>query len=33
VGAHAIALGATLVTDNTDHMRRISGLKLENWRS
>jgi tRNA(fMet)-specific endonuclease VapC len=32
VGAHAVALGATLVTDNVDHMRRISGLKLENWK-
>ncbi len=32
VGAHAVALGATLVTDNTDQMSRISGLKLENWK-
>ena len=32
VAAHAVALGATLVTDNTDHMRRVRGLKLENWK-
>jgi tRNA(fMet)-specific endonuclease VapC len=31
VAAHAVASGATLVTDNTDHMKRVRGLKLENW--
>jgi tRNA(fMet)-specific endonuclease VapC len=33
VAAHALALGATLVTDNTEHMKRIRGLDLENWHS
>jgi tRNA(fMet)-specific endonuclease VapC len=33
VGAHALALGATLVTDNVEHMKRIGGLKVENWKS
>ena len=33
VAAHALALGATLVTDNTEHMKRIKGLDLENWHS
>ena len=32
VAAHALALGATLVTDNVDHMKRIAKLELENWR-
>ena len=32
VAAHALALDATLVTDNLDHMARISGLRVENWR-
>jgi len=32
IAAHALALGATLVTDNLDHMQRISGLQVENWR-
>ncbi len=32
VAAHALALGATLVTDDEVHMKRIRGLKLENWR-
>ena len=32
VAAHTVTLDATLVTDNTDHMRRVKGLKLENWR-
>ncbi len=33
VAAHAVALEATLVTDNVDHMRRIPGLKVENWQA
>ncbi len=32
VAAHALALGATLVTDNLDHMERVPGLQVENWR-
>lgn len=32
IAAHAIALGATLVSDNVAHMGRISGLRIENWR-
>ena len=32
IAAHAIALGATLVTNNTKHFARIgNGLKFENW--
>lgn len=33
VAAHAMALEATLVTDNLDHMSRVRDLKLTNWRS
>ncbi len=33
VAAHALSLGATLVTDNLRHMKRIRNLRLENWRS
>ncbi len=33
VAAHALAIGATLVTDNLDHMERVSDLELENWRA
>ena len=32
VAAHALALEATLVTDNLDHMGRIPDLQIENWR-
>ena len=32
VAAHALALGATLVTDNLAHMQRVPNLRLENWR-
>lgn len=32
VAAHALALDATLVTDNLDHMSRVADLKIENWR-
>ncbi len=31
IAAHAVALGATLVTDNTQHFERVDGLALENW--
>lgn len=31
IGAHAQALGLTLVTDNTREFQRIRGLALENW--
>ncbi len=32
VAAHALAVGATLVTDNVGHLGRVRNLKLENWR-
>jgi len=32
VAAHALALGAILVTDNLEHMERVPDLQLENWR-
>jgi tRNA(fMet)-specific endonuclease VapC len=31
IAAHAIAVGATIVTANMDEFRRIRGLKVENW--
>jgi len=31
IGAHACALGLTLVTDNTKEFSRIRGLTIENW--
>jgi tRNA(fMet)-specific endonuclease VapC len=31
IAAHACAIGATIVTANTDEFRRIRGLKVENW--
>jgi tRNA(fMet)-specific endonuclease VapC len=31
IAAHALALDATLVTDNGREFSRIEGLKLENW--
>ena len=31
IAAHAIALGATLVTNNESEFRRIKGLRIENW--
>lgn len=33
IAAHAIALGAVLVTNNTRHFGRIPALRLENWTS
>ena len=32
IAAHALALDATLVSDDTSHMRRIPGLRVESWR-
>lgn len=31
IAAHALALDAVLVTDNTDEFSRITGLPIENW--
>ena len=31
IGAHALSLGAILVTNNVREFRRIPGLKIENW--
>jgi tRNA(fMet)-specific endonuclease VapC len=31
IGAHAVALQRTLVTNNTSEFRRIGGLHVENW--
>ena len=31
IAAHARALGATVVTANTQEFRRVRGLKVENW--
>jgi tRNA(fMet)-specific endonuclease VapC len=31
IAAHALALGATLITDNIRHFSRVTGLKMENW--
>lgn len=31
IGAHALTLGATLVTNNMKHFERITGLSVENW--
>ena len=31
IGAHAKALGLTLITNNTKEFKRIKGLKIENW--
>jgi tRNA(fMet)-specific endonuclease VapC len=31
IGAHALSLGAVLVTHNTREFRRISGLAIEDW--
>ena len=33
IAAHALALDATLVSDNVAHMSRITGLRIENWRT
>jgi tRNA(fMet)-specific endonuclease VapC len=31
VAAHALALGLTVVTNNTRHFTRVAGLTVENW--
>jgi tRNA(fMet)-specific endonuclease VapC len=31
IAAHALALGVTLVTNNTQHFKRVTGLKVDNW--
>jgi tRNA(fMet)-specific endonuclease VapC len=31
IAAHAMQLGATLVTNNTKHFSKVAGLKTENW--
>lgn len=31
IAAHALALDATLVTDNVREFSRVEGLKIENW--
>jgi tRNA(fMet)-specific endonuclease VapC len=31
IAAHARSLGATVVTNNERHFRRVSGLRVENW--
>jgi tRNA(fMet)-specific endonuclease VapC len=31
VAAQALALGLTVVTNNTRHFGRVAGLKVENW--
>ncbi len=31
IAAHALTLGATLITDNVTEFRRVSSLKVENW--
>ncbi len=31
LAAHALALNAVLVTDNTREFERVNGLRLENW--
>ncbi len=33
IAAHALALDATLVTNNEKEFRRIKGLSIENWAS
>lgn len=31
IACHALALGATLVTNNSREFSRVAGLRLENW--
>jgi len=31
IAAHARAVGAVIVTANTDEFRRVKGVKVENW--
>ncbi len=32
IGSIALSNNATLVTNNTEHFKRIRGLKIENWK-
>ena len=31
IGAHALSLKATLVTNNLKHFKKVKGLSVENW--
>ena len=31
IAAHALSIGATLVTNNSKHFARVQGLEIENW--
>jgi tRNA(fMet)-specific endonuclease VapC len=31
MAAHALSLGLTFVTNNTQHFERVVGLRTENW--
>ncbi|MBU1358593.1 MAG: type II toxin-antitoxin system VapC family toxin [Gammaproteobacteria bacterium] len=31
IACHAMALDATLITNNTRHFARVAGLRIENW--
>ncbi len=31
IACHALAIEATLVTNNTSELKRVTGLQLENW--
>jgi tRNA(fMet)-specific endonuclease VapC len=31
IASHALSVGATLVTNNSRHFSKVSGLRLENW--
>ncbi len=31
IAAHALAIGAVVVTNNTRHFSRVPGLVIENW--
>ncbi len=31
IAAHALSIGATLVTNNVREFKRVKGLKVENW--
>lgn len=31
IAAHALQLGCTLVTNNTEEFNRVPGLKIDNW--
>jgi tRNA(fMet)-specific endonuclease VapC len=31
IAAHALSVGATLVTNNEKHFSRVTGLRIENW--